>query len=234
MVQVDRQHRVLPQPVQRRRGRGRGRPRRVDVPPAACRVVADVVADRAAARLGGDLITPVGEPDRGRQPVPAVRPVRQMRQRDRQLDLQPALVRVPADRLVAPRLVFLPVGGQEQPGRLPLPPPRPGHVGFGEAAALAQQRLAAPHHRHRSRLQPPVHPGEPGPQHLQADRLGVPLGRGGVPAHPARLPAGRDRQPRLDPPDAGLQAAPLGAQVPPGQPHLVLAGAGDRPGPPRR
>jgi hypothetical protein len=68
-------------------------------------------------------------------------PIRQAGQRAGQLDLRPALLGVPADRLVAPRLVFLPVGGQEQPGRLPLPPP-PGlaHAGLGEAAALAQQR----------------------------------------------------------------------------------------------
>ena len=35
-------------------------------------------------------------------------------------------------------------------------------------------------------------------------------------------------------PDAGLQAGPAGAQVLPGQPDLVLAGPGDRPGPPGR
>ncbi|MGH3199891.1 MAG: hypothetical protein ACRDOH_09565 [Streptosporangiaceae bacterium] len=34
------------------------------MPPAACRVTADAVADRAAGRLGGDLIAPVGEPGR--------------------------------------------------------------------------------------------------------------------------------------------------------------------------
>jgi hypothetical protein len=234
VVQVDRKHRVLPQPVQRCCGCGRGLPRRVDVPPATCRVVADVVAHRAVGRLGGDLIAPVGEPDRGRQPVAAVRPVRQVGKRDGQLDLQPALAGVPADRLVAPRFAFLSVGGEEQPGRLPLtPPPGLGHASLGEIAALAQQRLAAPHHRHPSRLHPPVHPGEPGLQRLQASRLRVALCRGGIPAHPARLPAGRDQQPCLDPVDADLQRAPLGAQVLPGQPDLILTGAGDRASPPR-
>jgi hypothetical protein len=65
VVQVDRQYRMLPQPVQRCRGCGRSLPRRVDVPPAACRVVADVIADRAAGRLGGDLTASVRKCDRG-------------------------------------------------------------------------------------------------------------------------------------------------------------------------
>jgi len=58
-------------------------------------------------------------------------------------------------------------------------------------------------------------------------------------AYAASLPlvsllADRDQQPRLDPADAGLQGVPFGAQVLPGQPVLVFAGAGDRPGPPQQ
>ena len=173
-----------------------------------CRVVADVVADRAGGRLGGDLVAPVGEPHRARQPVPAVRPVRQVRQRGGQLDLQPALAGVPADRLVPPGLVLLPVGGQEQPGRFPLPP--------ATGPRSARRRRGSP--RLRSRAFPP-RTTDTAPaasrrsarasracSDLQPDGLGVPLGRGGVPAHPARLPARRDRQPGLDPADPGLQA----------------------------
>src|SRR5260370_274347 len=64
VVDVDSHHRVGPQLIQgRREGRG-GRPRRVDVPAAAGRVTADVVADRAAGGLGGDLVAAVGERDR--------------------------------------------------------------------------------------------------------------------------------------------------------------------------
>ena len=162
-----------------------------------------------------------------------MRPVRQVRERGGQPDLQPALAGVPADCFVPQRLVLLPVGGQEQPGRFPLrPPPVLVQPGGGEVRALAQQRPAAPHHRDRPRRQPPVRPGQPGLQRPQADGLSVPLGRGGVPAGPPGLPARRDRQPGLDPADAGLQAGLPGAQVLPGEPVLVLAGAGDRPGPP--
>ena len=83
MVQVDRQHRVRPQLIQAPRGRGRGLPRCVHIPPAPHRVTADVITDRPGGRLGGDLAAPVAEPDRGRQPVAAARPVRQMRRAGR-------------------------------------------------------------------------------------------------------------------------------------------------------
>ena len=233
-VDVDRYHGTCPELVQRRCRGGRGLPGRVEVPAARCRVAADVVTDRARRGLGGDLVPPVGELHRARQPVAAVRPVRQLRERGGQPDLQPALAGVPADRFVPQRLVLLPVSGQEQPGRFPpRPPPVHGWPGGGEVRALAQQRPATPHHRDRPRRQPPVRPGQPGLQRPQPDGLSVPLGRGGVPAGPPGLPARRDRQPGLDPADPGPQAGLPGAQVPPGEPVLILAGAGDRPGPPR-
>jgi len=164
-----------------------------------------------------------------------MRPVRQVRQRGGQLDLQPAFTGVPADRLVPPGLVFLPVGGQEQPGRFPLPPPPGlGQARGGEVAALAQQGLPAPHHGHRPGVQLLLHPAEPCLQRLEPDGLGVPLGGGGIPARPPRLPACRDRQPGLDRADAGLQAGLPGAQVLLGEPDLVLAGPRDRSGPPGR
>ena len=216
-------------------GAGRGAPGRVEVPAVPCRVVADVVADRAGGRLGGDLIAPVGELHRARQPVPAVRPVRQVRQRGGQLHLQPALVRVPPDRLVPPRLVLLPVGGQEQPGRFPLAPPlRLGQPRGGKVAALAQQGPPAPHHGH-------------GPASSRRStaarralstcrRTALPCRSAGVAyprARPSLPPAGtasrasiariRARRPDL-----------LRAQVPRGELPLVLAGAGDRTGPPGR
>ena len=216
-------------------GAGGGCPARIEVPAPGGGVAGDVVADGAGSGLGGDLVTPVGELHRAGQLVAAVRPVGQVRQRGGQLNLQPLLAGVPTYGFVSPVLVRLAVGGQEQAGCLPLRPPLVlGHPGGGEVVPLAQQRLPAPHHRHRSRLLPPVRPGKPAAQRLEPDGLGVPLGRGGIPAHPARLPAGRDGQPRLDPADAGVQAGLLGAQVPLGLAPLVFAGAGDRPGPPRR
>ena len=59
VVDVDGHDRVLPQVIQRCRRGGRSRPARVDVPAAAGRVVADVVAHRARHGLSGDLIAPV-------------------------------------------------------------------------------------------------------------------------------------------------------------------------------
>ena len=114
-----------------------------------------------------------------------------MGQRGGKLDLQPALVRIPADRLVAPRLVLLPVGSQEQPGRLPL---RRHCASVSPAAARRRACAAGP-----CRLAPPTPPPPPAaartrpsrPQRLQADGLGVPLGGGGITAiRPTLPPAG--------------------------------------------
>jgi len=69
----------------------------------------------------------------------------------------------------------------------------------------------------------PLYSGQLGLQRPQPDGLGMPLGRGGIPARPACPPAGRDCEPRPDPADASLQARSCGAQVLPGQPDLVLA-----------
>ena len=132
----------LPQVLQRRGGGGRGLPAGVQVPAARCRVEADVVADRAGGGLGGHLVPAVGELDRARQPVPAVRPVRQGASGAGSLSSSQPSSGLPPDRLIAPRLVLLPVGGQEQPGRLPLCPPlRLGQPGGGQVAPLAQQAL---------------------------------------------------------------------------------------------
>jgi len=148
---------------------------------------------------------------------------------------QPALAGVPAYRLISPRLRGLSVGGQEQPGRFPLRPPLLlGQARGGQVAPRAQQGLPAPHHRHRPRLQPPLCPGQPGPQGLQADRLSVPLGRGGVPADPAIPAARRDGQPCLDYRDPRAQGRRLRPQVPLRELPLVLTRAGDRTRPPRR
>ena len=155
VIQVHGQDRRLPQARKRGSRRRRGAPARVEVPPAPHRVIADIVTDRTSGRLRSDLTAPVAELHGARQPVPAARPVRQPGQRGGQPDLQPALLRVPPQRLVPPRLVLLPVCGQEQPGRLPPAPPlllrKPSG---GQAAAGAQQRPAAP---------PPTAPPRPAP-----------------------------------------------------------------------
>ena len=69
------------------------------------------------------------------------------------------------------------------------PPLRLGEPGGGQVIPFAQQGLPAPHHRHDPRLQLPLHPGQPGLERLQPERLGIPLGGGGIPAHSAGLRA---------------------------------------------
>ena len=113
-VDVDRQHRIRPQLTQSRgRAGSSALPRRVEVPAPGFGVDRDVIADGTGGGLGGDLIAPVGELHRARQPVAAVRPVPQMGERGGKLDLQPALVRVMPYCLVAPPLAGLAVRGQE-------------------------------------------------------------------------------------------------------------------------
>ena len=148
-VHVHRNDGALPGPRQRHRRGWRRLPRCVDVPAPACRVQGDVIADGPGRGLRGNIAAPVGKLDRAREPVTPAGPVAQARQRSRELDLQPVLIRVPADRLVAPGLILLPVGGKEQPGRGPsLTPPGRSQTGIGEIVPLAQQGFPAPAYAH--------------------------------------------------------------------------------------
>jgi hypothetical protein len=81
------------------------------VPAPPLRLVADVVADRPTCGLGGDLGAAVPEADLAVEPVAAVGTVGQEGKAARQLDLQPLLLGMPADGLVAEVLVGLAVGG---------------------------------------------------------------------------------------------------------------------------
>ena len=164
-----------------------------------------------------------------------MRPVRKVSERGRKVDLQPALVGVPRDRVIAPGGVPLAVCGQEQPGGVPpLPPLRLGQPGGGQVQPGAHQLPAAPRHRHRPRRDPPLDPGEARLQRLEPDRFGVPFRLSRVPGHAPLPPPDGDGQARRDRPDSRLQGAPLGGQVPVTELPGVLAGPGDRPGPPRR
>jgi hypothetical protein len=234
-VHVDRDNRVTPELLQRRDLAEDGLPAGVEVPAARRRVEGDVVADRAGSGLRSHLIPAVAERHWARQSVPPVRPVRQVPERRRELDLQPALVRVEPDRLVAPEALLLTVGGKEQAGGLPLCPPLLlGQVGGGQVGPLAQQRPPAPGHRRRPRFDPPLGLGNARLQRPQSKVLGVPLCRGRVSAClPGPATCG-DGEPGLDPGDPAAQARRLGTQVLPGQPVLVLTGPGDRPRPARR
>ena len=181
-VHVDRHHPMPAQPVQTRGHDRRKCPRGVEIPPSLGGVEADVVTDRASGCLGSDIATAIGEGDRAGQPVTAVGAVGQMRERRRELDLEPTLVGMPTDRLVAPRLGGFAVGADEQPLRLPLL--APGvlvQAGFGEVVASAGEAPAAFAHAHPSRLQAGFDLAQPGLEHLEP-ALGLPpLRLGGVP-----------------------------------------------------
>ena len=234
-VHVYRHDSALPG-LRQRDGLDRRRlPRSVQVPAAPHGVVGDVITDSAARSLRGSITAPVAEPDRARQPVTPAGPVGETGQRGGEPDLQPVLVGVPADRLVAPGLVLLPVSGQEQPGRGPsFPPLSFGETGIGEVASLAQQRFPAPAHAHPPGVQLLLHFGQPGAEPLDADGLGVPFRGGRVSAHPPGPRPRRHRQPGLDQLYAGQQGSALGRQVAAGELVGVLAGAGQRPSPPGR
>ena len=229
---------VPAQPLQRWHRHGRQPPAGIQVPALPGRVQQQVVADRAAGCLRGPLTSPMVEHDRAGQPVggrPAGR-VGQVRQRGRQPQLQPALLGVDADGLVAPPLAGLPVGGQKPPRGLPaLPPPglRQPAAGVVTVDGVAQpgQPPATPAHRHPTRRQPRLHLGQPGLQLLQPALLLEPLRARPVAPHPA-LPL-PDRHPKtgLEPPDRAAQPHPGVQQVVGGPLPLVARGAGDRPRP---
>ena len=225
----------LPEFLQRRdRVRG-GLPRPVEVPAPRSGVAADVVADRTGGGLGGDLIAPVGEPDRARQPVAAVRPVRQVRQRGgSSTSSQPSsglnlIVSLPHAFPASPSAVRNSRAASHLARHCSSVSPAAARF-----APLAQQRPPHPRHRHR----PPPPPGaRPGPAGPAAPGAGCPWHaappQSRTRATCPRPAAGRHGEPRLDPPGPRPQAGPLRGQVLHGEPVLVLAGPGDRPRPPR-
>jgi len=224
-IQIDSERPVLAQLLQRRHLPGREPPGRIGVPAAPGRVQQQVVADRARGCLRRPLAGPVGERHGARQPVGrrSARGVGQVRQRGRQADLQPLLVRVDADGFIPPHLAGLAVGGEEPP--LGPPPGAPLGLGHpGHAAVLAVlaalavtdngvtgdrvvelgEPAAAAAHRHPTLSDPRLDRSQPGQQMLHAPLLLEPLRLAAIPLHPAtasRLPC-RDCQARpglLDP-----------------------------------
>jgi hypothetical protein len=158
-----------------------------------------------------------------------------MCQRGGELDLQPALLGVDADRLVPKRLVGLAVGGEEPAFRLPaFPPLLLGQPCVLEVMTGAQQPSAAPHDRDLPLFDPALNVGETGLEMLEPPLLGGPLVAAGIPAGLPAPPTGRNRQPAADRLGRPLEAGLLVEQVPPAPFPLVLRRAGDRPRPPRR
>ena len=199
-------------------GRGRGLPGCVDVPAAAYRVAGDVVAEAPVAACAA-----TSSPGRRTATGPTAGSGRAAG--------SPGATAVPGSLTSSQpssgcqRIVSFPHGLSFSPSAV-RNSRAASHCarhcasvepGGGEAGPLAQQRPAAPHHRHCPRLQLPLHPGQAGLQRVEADHLGVPLRWRRVPARPAWLPARRDGEPCLDPADPGLQACPRRTQVPFGQ-----------------
>ena len=164
-----------------------------------------------------------------------MRGVRQVRQRGGELHFQPALVRVPADRLVSQPFPGFPVRGQKPAPGVPLAPPLLRALpGIGQAVAGLRQPPAAPAHAYPPDGDPLLYASLACPQRLQPPLLLEPLGRGGVSSQVALPRPGRDLQAGLDCPGPGPQADALGPQVPVRELPGILAGPGDRPGPARR
>jgi hypothetical protein len=234
-IHVHGQNRPLPQFVEPRAAAVGRLPGGVDMPAPLRRITGDVVADCRRGRLCGHLVASVGEDDRTREPVPIRWPIGERGQRSRKLDLQPALVGMPADRLVPPRFVGLAVGADEQPRGLP--PCAPLLVGQARLAQVVAHTGEPP--PTPTDGQPPFgHPGlgigQSRTEHLEPALLLEPLGRTLVAARPpTTFPDGDDQTPP-DPADPGPQAPDLGREVAAGELPDILARPGDRPRPPRR
>jgi hypothetical protein len=117
-----------------------------------------------------------------------------------ELDLEPVFTGVKSDGFVAPCLVRLPVGGDEQPGGLPVfSPPGLGQARFFAVVPGSRKPSAAPAHRDPAVGDPALGFGEPGLKHLESALLLEPLGAGGVATGPAMTGACRQGKPPADP-----------------------------------
>ncbi len=166
-------------------------------------------------------------------------------------DLDPqAAFRIDADRLVAPDLARLAVGGDEHPGRIPLLSPlQLSQVGVNKIVALAPEAFAANHNRGATRCQCLLRGVQTLPQYSESACLGEPLRLAAI-TPPHTTPASRRDTSMIQLCGAaftGVQRAPLrqhahrrfkvrdmGYQTPHPQLKLVLHGPGNRPGPSRR
>jgi hypothetical protein len=233
-VHVDRDHGGRPQLVHRREPAGGGLPGGIQVPPVFDGVVADrVLHCRAGRGAGGDLVAPVGEPDRARQPVAGVRPVREVRERGGEPDLEPVLAGVPPEGLVAEVLASLTVRLQEQPRGLPaLAPLLFGDPGVFQVEPGAHEFPRAAGHPDPPGTDLPFGAGEAARERLEPQRLRVALGRARVPGGPPGSGPGLDREPLLHLPHPRRQRSPSGLQVAVGELPRVLRRAGDGARPP--
>jgi hypothetical protein len=236
---------MLAQLCQRRHHSRREPPGSVQVPAALARaaalgpVQADVVPDGTAGGLRRPLAPTVGEGHRAGQPVGGcpTRRVRQGCKRGRQPDLQPAPVGMHPDGLVAPGLVGLAIGGEEQPLRLPPSPPlRHGQRGVVPVEGVAELREPTPPtaHRHPTSRDALLDLGQPRLHVLEAALLLEPLRPTLIRPRPALPLSCRHGQPRPELPGCTLEPHPGIQQVITATLPLVVGGPRDRPRPARR
>ncbi|CAM5294735.1 hypothetical protein SHIRM173S_02526 [Streptomyces hirsutus] len=207
------------------------------IPARAGHIVVDAVGDRPVdGHPVGPLRPPVREPDPAGEHVPAVRSVRQIRQRggEPEADLS---VRADADGFVPVAFPALPVRLQEPAGGFPAFAP----LGLGEPCGRqlvpgTGQALAAAHHVHPPGRPVGAFPRQPVLQHLQPTGFGVPLPPTAVPARRplAALLAERQRQPVPQGPDTGFQGLQVGERTAAGQRPLLMRRLRDRTRPPGR
>jgi len=236
-VQVDAQRPMSAQFLQRRRLLWLDPPGGVQVPAGLGRVEADVVADRPGSSLSRPFFAAMAEHYRTAQAVRAgaAGRVGQARRRGRQSKLQPVLIRMDPDCLIAPPFDRVPIGGQEPPFSPPLASPLfCGEVGFVEVVAVPGQPTATSTDRYPTRGQPAVDPSQLGLQVLQPLLFGEPLSPARIATDPATRASDRDRQPCLDRTDGPTQSNPAADQIGPPLLPLIIRRPRYRSGPTAR
>ncbi|RZU23508.1 hypothetical protein EV567_1239 [Streptomyces sp. BK239] len=216
---------------------GRDLPGGGHIPAGAAGVVVDAVGDRpVCSDTVRPLLTPVRERDPAGQDVPAVRGVRQMRERCGELEAHLA-VGAHADGFVSVAFAGLAVRLAEP--ALRLPPPAPDglrQLGRLQVMPGAGQPFAAAHDVDEAGLAVGPRGRQPVLQHPQPPRLRVPLPLRLVP--PGRLlrallPDGLG-QTVCEGADAGFQVLDVRELAAAGQRPLIVRGLGDAARPPRR
>ena len=207
----------------------------MQVPAPLPRIEGDVVPHRAAYGPRRPLITAVGEANLAGKPVASVGPVRQMRQRRRQFQLQPACVGMDADGLVPPSLVGLPVRADEPPrGIPPHPPCGLGQAGVLQVVAIPQQLAAAADDADPPVLKASLQPSQTSGEHLPTTLLLPVLGPSGIAPHSSPATPNWSGQAPVDDPDRTTEVHACIVEVAPALLPLVVRGSRQRARPPRR
>src|SRR5208283_5813202 len=156
------------------------------------------VADSPGSCLGRHFVISVREGDRATEPVAATRSIGQMSQWHGELDLAPVLGGFEADGFVPPRLVLLPIGGDEQTRRVPaIAPLGITQIGIVEVVMGSGEGPPTPTDREPTFLESGRYLGEPAFEHLETPLVLKSLvARAVTPSRPRRPPTGTARRRR--------------------------------------